>query len=240
MAKQTDRRADIIRLLLVEDHSVIREPLRDFLNARPGLSVVGEASTLTQALDLMKNVNADIMLLDICLHGEDGLDVLAEGRKLKPELKYLVLSAITEYDFVLKAIRHNAEGFLPKHCSSLKLEQTIRDIAQGRTVWEPDILSCLAKTGSCDKTNIPPSTDELTPIEQKIARLIAEGFSNREIGHLLNNSEKTIRNRITNIFDKLHLKRRTQIARLFAASQESLAERKYLSLNRLSPSITGK
>lgn len=205
-----------IRIFLMEDQTLLRESMRRILNNEQGLRVVGTASTRADGLALIKKTKPDVLIQDACLGEEDGLEMLRDARALAPGIRCLVLTAFTDDGVLLQAIRQAADGFLLKTCSMPSLFKAIRLVAEGRQVWDNETLTRLARLdGEARKEAKETGMDSLVPLEFQIAKLIAAGLTNREIGQHLHLAEKTIRNRVSVIMDKLQVARRSKIAALF-------------------------
>jgi two-component system, NarL family, response regulator DevR len=227
-----------IRVALVEDHTLLRESIKAILNDKPRITVVGDAANRADGLAMIKKVKPDILVQDIRLGQDDGLMMLREVKDMAPGTRCLVLTGFTEDNLMLRAIRQSADGFLLKSCSMPVLVKAIRQVAGGQPFWDQDTLARLAGIDTASGLDAKESgLDSLTSMEQRIAGYIAEGLTNREIGNRVHLAEKTIRNRISIIMDKLQVTRRSKIAALFTQNAERIGEKKCLSLNALSPSM---
>jgi DNA-binding NarL/FixJ family response regulator len=210
-----------IRIGFIDDHTLFRHSLTQVLNAESDMKVVGDAAGREDGLAMIERHNPDILIQDISLGSEDGLEVMHEIKAAAPALKCLVLTGMVEDCHILRAIRKRADGYLLKDCSIPVIVEAIRKLARGQKVWDPSLIARLA-----DMDPSPPydtgltGVDSLNSTEQQIAHLIAEGHTNREIGLQLHLAEKTIRNRISLILEKLHVPRRTNIASLYTRSVE--------------------
>ena len=230
-----------IRVALVDDHTLLRESIKAILGSEKGISVVGDAAGRIEGLAMIRKVKPDILVQDIRLGLDDGLLMLREVREIAPKTRCLVLTGFTEDGLMHEAIRQLAFGFLLKSCSMPLLVSAIRQVAAGHKVWDPPTLARLTGLDRKPSEEIPETgMDTLTSVETRIASLIAEGLTNREIGVRVNLAAKTIRNRISLIMEKLQVTRRSKIATLFTQNAERLGKRKYLSLSGLSPSMKGK
>lgn len=210
-----------IRIGFIDDHTLFRHSLTHVLNAECDMKVVGDASGREEGLSMIEQVKPDLLIQDINLGSDDGLDVMHEIKAAAPHLKCLVLTGMIEDCHILRAIRKRADGYLLKDCSIPVIIEAIRKLARGQKIWDPSLIARLA-----DMDPRPPGdtgltgVDSLNSTEQKIAHLIAEGHTNREIGLQLHLAEKTIRNRISLILEKLNVPRRTNIAALYTRSVE--------------------
>lgn len=223
----------IIRVALIDDHTLLRELLGTVLSAESDLHVVGTAGGYQEGLTMIRECTPQVLLLDICLGHEDGLQLLHEVKDLSPQLKCIILTGVTDDEYFLKAIRRNADGFLLKNTSMPHLIRVIRQVAGGHKSWDSLLLSRLAtldsKSGS--ETDVSGMAS-LTPPERKIARLIAEGMTNREIGEQVRLADKTIRNRISIIMGKLQVSRRSKIAALYIQDETKIRRKKELEPRR--------
>jgi DNA-binding NarL/FixJ family response regulator len=214
--------------------------MKTILNGKRGITVVGDAANRAEGLAMLRRVKPDILIQDIRLGQDDGLQMLREVKTFSPKTRCLVLTGFTEDTLLLQAIRQSADGFLLKSCSMPLLVRAIRQVAGGEPFWDHDTLTRLVglNTSSGEGEPLETGMGMLTPVEYRIAGYIAEGLTNREIGKRVHLAEKTIRNRISIIMDKLQVTRRSKIAALFTRDTERIDQRKFLSLNELSPSMT--
>lgn len=205
-----------IRVALVDDHSLLRETLKSILNAVPGILVVGDAADYNESLIMIETKCPTVVLLDICLGHDNGLDVLRHLKATAPHIKCLIVTGFTEDDFILEAIRHHADGYVMKTCAIATLVYAIQQVAADHKFWDESILKRLSDINLKRRPlNNQDEVDLLTPGEKEISRLVAEGMTNGEIGQKVHLAEKTIRNRISLIMDKLHISRRSKLAALY-------------------------
>lgn len=189
-----------IRVLIADDHPVVRQGLRTFLGAQPDLDVVGEAADGAQAIELAAELKPDVVLLDLKMPGLDGLGALAG----LGAVKVIVLTSMTERGQVLPAVRAGAAGYLYKDVDPQALVQAIRSVHDGHMIFAPEAAGALARSES--------SMIALTAREQGVLSLIAGGRSNREIARELGVSEKTVKTHVSNLLMKLGVHDRTQAA----------------------------
>lgn len=189
-----------IRVLIADDHPVVRQGLRTFLGAQPDLAVVGEAADGAQAIELAAELKPDVVLLDLKMPGLDGLGALAG----LGAVKVIVLTSMTERGQVLPAVRAGAAGYLYKDVDPQALVQAIRSVHDGHMIFAPEAAGALARSES--------SMIALTAREQGVLSLIAGGRSNREIARELGVSEKTVKTHVSNLLMKLGVHDRTQAA----------------------------
>lgn len=213
-----------IRIVLVDDHTLMRETLKSILNAEPGIHVIGDAAGYQDGVALIEREQPTVVIQDICIGHDNGLEMLRHLKAHTPNIKCLVLTGFTEDDFILQAIQSQADGYLLKTCTMPTLINAIRQVAKGHKFWDESILKRLTDINS--KRQSPSSEDGmdiLSPGEKEISRLVAEGLTNIEIGRKVHLAEKTIRNRISLIMDKLHVARRSKLAALYT---EDLSRRR--------------
>ena len=209
----------MIRLLLVDDQSLIRQGLRALLELEPDLEVLGEAENGQSAIALVETLQPDVVLMDIRMPIMDGVAATREICQRFANTKILVLTTFDDDDYVAEALRHGAKGYLLKDTPSEELAAAIRAVDKGYTHLGPGLVEkVMAKASTpVQPTAVPPGWAELTPREQEVLRLIANGASNREIAQALYISEGTVKNHVTNILSRLNLRDRTQAA-IFANS----------------------
>lgn len=201
----------MIRVLLVDDQSLIRQGLRALLELDAQLEVVGEAENGQAAINLVEQLQPDVILMDIRMPIMDGVAATREICKKFPQIKVLVLTTFDDDEYVTAAMNHGATGYLLKDTPSEELAIAIRAVHKGYTQLAPGIVKKLLNPPT--QIQSPPSAlDELTKREMEVLRLIASGASNREIAQKLFISEGTVKNHVTNILNRLNLRDRTQAA----------------------------
>jgi NarL family two-component system response regulator LiaR len=204
---------ETIRILIADDHAVVRKGLLALIQTEEGMEVVGEAANGAEAVELATTVRPDVILLDLIMPQMDGIEAIRGIRQNDPEARILVLTSFSEDEKVLTAIEVGAMGCLLKDATPDELLKAIRDVYQGRSALNPTIAQKLIQR--MRKTEAQKISDELTSREVEVLRCIAGGLSNREIGDKLFISEPTVRTHVSNILMKLGLPNRTQAA-LFA------------------------
>jgi two-component system, NarL family, response regulator DevR len=199
-----------VRLVIADDSELVRVGLQTLLQGSPGLDLCGLASTAAEAIALCRSLKPDVALLDIRLPDGTGIDVcrtlLADGG----DLRVLFLTSSSEQDIVDEAIRAGAHGYLLKEINAQALLQGIRDVAAGRSILDPQITARVMDLLKSERNK--PLVDALSPQEQRVLAKIAEGLTNKEVAAGLGLSEKTVKNYLSNIFEKLHMSRRAQAA----------------------------
>ena len=204
-----------IRLLIVDDHKVVREGLRSFLGTEPGIEIVGEAADGRQALDRVMALGAerlgpDVVLMDLEMEPMDGIEATREIRSRYPEVEVVALTSFVEEDRVHAALDAGAAGYLLKDADADELVAALRAAHDGELTLDPALARRLMASLRAART--PSPADELTPREREILALVARGSSNREIATELVISERTARTHVSNILRKLDLRSRTQAA----------------------------
>ena len=203
----TDRK---IRVFLLDDHEVVREGLRHLLESDPDMEVVGEASTAAEALERIGDANPRVAVLDVRLPDGSGVEVCREVRSRHHEIACLMLTSFSDDEALFDAIMAGASGYVLKEVRGSDLMGDIRKVAAGHSLLDPTLT---ARAMERMRTRREEETaDHLTPQEQKILDLIAEGLTNRQIAERMYLSEKTVKNYVSNMLAKLGMSRRTEAA----------------------------
>jgi len=206
-----------IRVLIVDDHTVVRDGLNALLSAEPSMQVVGSAPDGVEALKLAKELKPDVILLDLVMPRMDGVQATIEIKRIFPDARILVLTSFAENHMVFSAIKAGAIGYLMKDTSSDELIQAIRDTYHNKPALGPEIARKLMQDIQQQDGQAPNET-ALTEREIEILQQMARGRTNQEIADELVLSERTVRTHVTNILAKLGLSNRTQ-AVLYALKQ---------------------
>ncbi len=207
-----------IRVLLVDDHALVRQGLRMFIEMQDDMQVVGEGSNGAEAVELAAQTQPDVILLDLVMPGMDGIDAIRRILERSPLSRVLVLTSFGEDDKVFPAIRAGAQGYLLKDIQPRDLIKAIREMHQGKTQLHPDIarrlLSAVTDNPPAQAKAAPISKDleGLTEREREVLDLIARGLSNREIAAKMVISEKTVKTHVSNLLGRLGLEDRTRAA----------------------------
>ncbi len=211
---------DTIRVLIVDDHLVVREGLKAFIGTQAGIQIVGEAENGAQAVELTRQLEPDVVLMDLVMAGMDGIESTRQIKQNNPEARILVLTSFADDDKVFPAIKAGALGYLLKDSTPQQLLQAINDVYHGVSSLHPLVASKLIRELN-RPPDLPPTREPLTGRELAVLELLAQGLPNTEIAERLTLSEWTVRTHISNILSKLHLANRTQAA--LYALREGLA-----------------
>lgn len=202
----------MIRLLLVDDQSLIRQGLRALLELEPDLEIVGEAENGQAAIALVETLYPDVVLLDIRMPVMDGVATTREIGQRFTDTKVLILTTFDDQEYVVQALHYGAKGYLLKDTPSEELAAAIRAVYKGYTQLGPGLFEKAMPKVSTPSVSPPPGWENLTPREKEVLRLIVAGASNREIAETLFISEGTVKNHVTRILSQLGLRDRTQAA----------------------------
>jgi NarL family two-component system response regulator LiaR len=198
---------DSIRLALVDDHRVVRRGLRSFLEAFPGVAVVGEASSGEEALEKIEGWLPDVVVMDLLMPGGmDGIETTRRIRAITPHTQVVVLTAYTDDARVVGALRAGAIGYVRKDAEPEILLAAVQAAARGRSMLDPAIAGSVLQ----DLVSSAKVKDDLTEREMEVLRLLAHGRTNREIAEELIVSAETVKTHVGNVLAKLHLAHRTQ------------------------------
>ncbi|MFJ7985118.1 response regulator [Streptomyces sp. NPDC096351] len=199
-----------IRVLLVDDHQVVRRGLRTFLEVQDDIEVVGEASDGAEGVARAEELRPDVVLMDVKMPGTDGIEALKRLRALDNPARVLVVTSFTEQRTVVPALRAGASGYVYKDIDPEALAGAIRSVHAGHVLLQPEVAGALLAQDDSHGGTGRGST--LTEREREVLGLIADGRSNREIARALVLSEKTVKTHVSNILMKLDLSDRTQAA----------------------------
>lgn len=208
-----------IRLVLVDDHEVVRIGLCAVLNLTPGMKVIGQGRRMEEAKRLCYRLKPDLVLLDIRLPDGSGVDAAREILAKCPHTRVLFLTSFADDHTVLEAILSGAQGYILKDIASNALIRAIRTVASGQALIDPRLTKhTLEWLGNVYSEPGQSKRPLLSPQEQRLLPLVAKGLTNKEIAHDLRLSEKTVKNYLANIYSKLNIGRRSQIAAFYAGS----------------------
>ena len=196
-----------IRILLVDDHAVVRQGLKMFLGLDPDLEVIGEAENGEEAIRLTRELNPDVVLMDLLMPVMDGITAIAHIRRDFPDTEVIALTSVLEDEAVMKAMRAGAIGYLLKDTQAEELRRAIKAAAAGQVQLSPQAAARLMR-----EVRAPESPEKLTERETDVLRLLALGRANKEIALELNIGEKTVKTHVSGILRKLGVPSRTQAA----------------------------
>ena len=205
---QQEREA--ISVVIVDDHAIVRQGLRTYLDLQPDIQVVGEAADGKHAVDVVRDLLPDIVLMDLVMPNGNGVDATREITALSPSTKVIVLTSFSEDEQVFASIKAGAQGYLMKDVLPQELVRAIRTVHRGEAQLDPEIARKLMHEFSNPQPARPKH--DLTERELEVLSLISLGRSNKEISETLVLSEKTVKTHVSNILQKLHLSDRTQAA----------------------------
>jgi two-component system, NarL family, response regulator LiaR len=208
---------DKITVVIVDDHTIVRQGLRTYLELQPDVLVVGEAANGSEAMALVKDNLPDIVLMDLVMPGMDGVDATRAITAMSPSTRVIVLTSFSEDEKVFASIKAGAQGYLMKDVLPSDLVAAIRTVNRGEAQLDPEIARKVMQEFA-NPQPVAPKHD-LTDRELEVLRLIAQGKSNKDISEDLVLSEKTVKTHVSNILQKLHLSDRTQAA-VFALRQK--------------------
>jgi two-component system, NarL family, response regulator DevR len=210
-----------IRIMIVDDHEVVRLGMRTAFEAEPDLMVVGEASNGAEALAKIPVLDPQVILMDVRMEKMNGIEACREIKSRNPDLQILMITSYTDDDAMISSILAGASGYLLKHVSRVDLLRSIRQVASGHTLIDPNT----ARQAMENLTHLPGS--ELTEREREVLTLVARGYTNKQIADTLFVTEKTARNHVSHILDKLGLSRRSEAA-AFAVEHRLVPPREQL------------
>lgn len=200
-----------IRVLIVDDHTIVRKGIRALLTEIAGIEVVGEAADGQEAVAQANSLRPDVILMDLAMPKMDGIEATRQIKTSQPESRILVMTSFATDDKVLPAIKAGALGYLLKESAPEDLVQAIHQIHRGEPSLHPTIARKVLQEIT-DPSDRPPTPDPLTKREAEVLLLVAQGLSNQDIARRLCISDPTVRSHVSNIMSKLHLATRIQAA----------------------------
>ena len=208
----TQRAADPIRVLIVDDHAVVRIGLKTLLEHSTGFRVVGEAGSVADALTQTERSTPDVVLMDVRLPDGSGVDACRRIKERHPDVRVVMLTSYSDEEAIVGAVMAGANGYLLKQADGERLTTAIREAASGVALDPSAAGTLLAQFRALSAKQAESELSGLTDRERKMLALIAEGYTNRAIGDVLHLSEKTVRNHVSQLLRKLGFQRRSQAA----------------------------
>jgi two-component system, NarL family, response regulator DevR len=208
-----------IKLLLVDDSEVVRTGLRTLLGLDPALEIVGEAVNVATGVEAAARLKPAVVLLDIRLPDGSGMDACRRILKQSPDTRVLILTSVIDDTILDEAIRAGAHGYLLKEIDGRGLVNAIRDVAAGKSILAPAVTARVMQMVKSSSGSTRDALSTLSPQEKRVLALIAEGCTNKEVGVKLGLSEKTVKNYLSTVFEKLHVSRRAEAAVIYAQEQ---------------------
>jgi two-component system, NarL family, response regulator LiaR len=202
--------AEPIRVLVVDDHAVVREGLRSFLELQDGIAVAGEAADGAEAVDAVERLRPDVVLMDLVMPNADGVEAMRRLRERGSRARVIVLTSFLDDERLLPAIRAGAAGYLLKNAQPQELARAIRTAHAGEALIDPAVAARLVDALAGDRRD--DRYEELTPRERDVLELIGRGYSNKRIAQELGSAEKTVKNHVSHVLAKLGVADRTQAA----------------------------
>lgn len=201
-----------IRILVVDDHSIVRQGIRSLLSNYAEFEVVGEADDGATALKQVKRLSPDVVLLDIRMPGESGLEVLQQIRRIRPNTRVLMLTSFDDDEYVMGALRAGAQGYVLKSVSDKMLVDAIRVAHRGERVLSPQVTEQVVQWALSDQAPPLSETPDFDDDEQEILRMLVKGASNTQIAAALYMSNTSVKRKLRKIFAKMNVQTRTEAA----------------------------
>ena len=206
-----------IRLLLVDDHEIVRMGLRELFNRSQGIEVVGEAGSVASAVAEATRLKPDVILMDVRLPDGSGVEACREILAACPETRVLFLTSYQDDEAILAAVFAGAHGFLQKEIGGESLVRAVKEVVSGKSILDPAAIRVIIEQmRSLSAPDAAHEGDPLSPQEQRVLALVAQGKTNKEIAAVLGLSDKTVKNYLSNTFQKLRVSRRSQAAVIFS------------------------
>ncbi|HLG63394.1 MAG TPA: response regulator transcription factor [Ktedonosporobacter sp.] len=203
---------DKISLLITDDHALVRQGTRAFLELQPDLTVLGEANSGEEAVRMAEELAPDVVLMDLVMPGIGGVEATRKVKQVSPHSQIIVLTSYHEDEYIFPALRAGALSYVLKDIGPDELADTVRKAARGESVLHPRVAARVVQEVRGARRDTPNLFTDLSDRELEVLRLIADGLSNAEIADKLIISEKTVKGHVSNILGKLHMLDRTQAA----------------------------
>lgn len=201
-----------LRVMVVDDHDVVRMGLKAFIDAEEDLEVVCEASSGSQALPLARIHRPDVVIMDVRMPDGSGVDACRELRNESPETQVIMLTSYSDDDALFSSIMAGAAGYLLKQTTSQELVSSIRKVGSGQALLDPEVTMRVLERVRTNRNDKDPKLSHLSPTEERILEKVADGFTNRQIAERVHLSEKTVKNYVSSILKKLEVTRRAEAA----------------------------
>jgi two-component system response regulator DevR len=212
-----------IRIVLCDDHELVRRGLRSLLQGVPGYEVVGEAGDADEALAAVEELRPDVVVMDVRLPARSGIEACRDIRSAHPDTRVLILTSYADDEALFSSIMAGAAGFVLKQVRGADLVGAIREVAAGRSLLDP-LVTARVLARLREGVTAGPGGDAMTEQERKILDLVAEGMTNRQIAEQVFLAEKTVKNYVSNILMKLGLSRRAEVAAYMARKRSKQSE----------------
>lgn len=197
-----------MRVLLADDHQVVRAGIRQFLEAADDINIIGEADDGQQAIEMIEEMNPDVAVLDIQMPVKTGIEVTQWVRANHPETGVLILTAYDDDPYIMAVLKAGANGYVLKTANSSEIIQSVRDVHEGKSTLDPIIARKVMNHISSGSSQ--PIIEELTAREHEVLQLVAQGYTNKAIGVHLGISDRTVQGHLAKIFNKLQASSRTE------------------------------
>lgn len=202
-----------IRVLIVDDHAILREGVRALLQLQPDLEVAGEASSGTEAIDAAARLDPDVVLMDIAMPGLGGIEAALEMKKQGRRARILILSQYEDREYVRRLLKAGVSGYVLKKSAGAELANAIRAVHRGGLVLDPEVARTAMEEGGPAAPGEVDPYDSLTDREKQVLKLVAEGRSNKEVAEVLGISVRTAMSHREHVMEKLGLHNRTELVR---------------------------
>ena len=209
--------ADAVRVMLVDDHEVVRQGIKALLEADDGLMIVGEAGTVAEAIERASVLRPDVVVMDVRLADGSGIEATREIRAIRPETRVIMLTSFADDEALFASIMAGASGYVLKQIKGNDLVRSIKTVAEGGSLLDPSVTEAVLERLRRGKHLLKDEKlARLSPQEERILGFVAEGKTNREIGETMNLAEKTVKNYVSTILSKLEVTRRAEAAAYLA------------------------
>ena len=213
--------AEAIKVLLCDDHELVRLGLRRLLDAEEGLSVIGEAWDADGVIDQVARLHPHVVVMDVRMPGRSGIEACREIRSAHPETHVLMLTSFADDEALFTSIMAGASGYVLKQIHGSDLVGAVREVAAGHSLLDPQVTERVLARLRGEVVTPGDIINDLTPQERKILALVAEGLTNRQIAERVHLADKTVKNYVSNILMKLGLERRAEVAAFVARRKEN-------------------